>query len=219
LPHVASDASIDDPAKPARDPHDLYKIVSGDGQANYDVRDLLACVVDDGTLQEYKAGYGKTLVCAYAALGGRSVGIVASQRALVKSSRGTQIGGVIYDDSADKAARFVMDCSQTQLPIVFFQDVQGFMVGRDSEQRGIIRSGAKLVNAVSNSRRGRLVRSRELRAVRQGIRSQLHFRLAGRPVCGDGRAAGRRHAGVIGTPQGRKGRCEAGCGRFGISGA
>jgi 3-methylcrotonyl-CoA carboxylase beta subunit len=151
LPHVASDASIDDPAKPARDPHDLYKIVSGDGQANYDVRDLLACVVDDGTLQEYKAGYGKTLVCAYAALGGRSVGIVASQRALVKSSRGTQIGGVIYDDSADKAARFVMDCSQTQLPIVFFQDVQGFMVGRDSEQRGIIRSGAKLVNAVSNA--------------------------------------------------------------------
>jgi acetyl-CoA carboxylase carboxyltransferase component len=151
LPQVVSDVSIEDQTRPARDPHDLYNIVSGDGQADYDVRDLLACVVDDGTLQEYKAGYGKTLVCAYAALGSRAVGIVASQRALVKSSRGIQIGGVVYDDSADKAARFVMDCSQTQLPIVFFQDVQGFMVGRGSEQRGIIRSGAKLVNAVSNA--------------------------------------------------------------------
>jgi len=151
LPQLQSDASTDDPTKPARDPHDVYAIVSDDVHADYDVHDLLACVVDDGTLQEYKSGYGKTLVCAYASLGGRPVGLVASQRALVKSSHGVQIGGVIYDDSADKAARFVMDCSQTQLPILFFQDVQGFMVGRDSEQRGIIRSGAKLVNAVSNA--------------------------------------------------------------------
>ena len=109
-------------------------------------------VIDAGSMLEYKAEYGKTLVCAYAAVGGRKVGIVANQRHPTKSSRGElQIGGVIYDESADKAARFVMDCNQTGLPILFFQDVLGFMVGKDSEQHGIIRSGAKLVNAVSNS--------------------------------------------------------------------
>ncbi len=109
-------------------------------------------MIDAGSMLEYKADYGKTLVCAYAAIGGRKVGIVANQRHPVKSGRGeVQIGGVIYDDSADKAARFVMDCSQTGLPLIFFQDVQGFMVGKDAEQHGIIRSGAKLVNAVSNA--------------------------------------------------------------------
>jgi acetyl-CoA carboxylase carboxyltransferase component len=135
-----------------RSADDLFNLVSCDGRQPYDMRDVLACIVDAGSVLEYKAEYGKTLVCAYAAIDGRKVGVVANQRHPVKSARGElQIGGVIYDDSADKAARFVMDCNQTGLPIVFFQDVQGFMVGKDAEQHGIIRSGAKLVNAVSNS--------------------------------------------------------------------
>jgi acetyl-CoA carboxylase carboxyltransferase component len=135
-----------------RGANDLYDLVSADGRKPYDVRDVLACIIDAGSMLEYKAEYGKTLVCAYASIGGRKVGIVSNQRHPTKSARGElQIGGVIYDDSADKAARFVMDCNQTGLPIVFFQDVQGFMVGKDAEQHGIIRSGAKLVNAVSNS--------------------------------------------------------------------
>lgn len=131
---------------------DLYQLVSADGRRPYDARDVLACIIDAGSLLEYKAEFGKTLVCAYAAVGGRKVGIVANQRHPTKSARGElQIGGVIYDESADKAARFIMDCNQTGLPLVFLQDVQGFMVGKDAEQHGIIRSGAKLVNAVSNS--------------------------------------------------------------------
>jgi acetyl-CoA carboxylase carboxyltransferase component len=134
------------------DPDRLYELVSIDGRKEYDVRDVLNCIVDAGSLNEYKAEFGKTLVCAYAKIAGRAVGIVANQKIRTKSPKGElQIGGVIYHDSADKAARFVMDCNQTQIPIVFFQDVTGFMVGRDSEQAGIIRSGAKLVNAVSNS--------------------------------------------------------------------
>ena len=103
-------------------------------------------------MDEYKADYGKTIVTAYARINGRPVGIVANQRLQVRTKKeGIQMGGVIYSDSADKAARFIMDCNQTHLPIIFFQDVTGFMVGRDAEQSGIIRSGAKLVNAVSNS--------------------------------------------------------------------
>jgi acetyl-CoA carboxylase carboxyltransferase component len=103
-------------------------------------------------MDEYKADYGKTIVTAYGRINGRPVGIVANQRLQVRTKKeGIQMGGVIYSDSADKAARFIMDCNQTSLPIVFFQDVTGFMVGRDAEQSGIIRSGAKLVNAVSNS--------------------------------------------------------------------
>jgi acetyl-CoA carboxylase carboxyltransferase component len=139
-------------AAPDRAVDDVYDLVSADGHGEYDVREVLACIVDGGSLQEYKAEYGKTLVCAYAAIGGQMVGVVASQRRRGKAGNGElQIGGVIYHDSADKTARFIMDCNQTRLPIVFFQDVSGFMVGRDSEQHGIIRSGAKLVNAVSNS--------------------------------------------------------------------
>ncbi|HEX5242245.1 MAG TPA: carboxyl transferase domain-containing protein, partial [Tepidisphaeraceae bacterium] len=123
-----------------------------DGRTPYDMRDVLACIIDVSSIAEYKAEYGKSLICAYAAVGGQKVGIVANQRHPIKSAQGQlQIGGVIYDDSADKAARFVMDCNQTGLPILFFQDVLGFMVGREAEQHGIIRSGAKLVNAVSNS--------------------------------------------------------------------
>ena len=137
---------------PAKDPDAVYDLISLDGQKQYDARDLLASIIDADSLDEYKADYGKTLVTAYARIGGHSVGIVANQRHQVRTKKaGIQMGGVIYSDSADKAARFVMDCNQTGLPIIFFQDVTGFMVGRDAEQSGIIRSGAKLVNAVSNS--------------------------------------------------------------------
>jgi acetyl-CoA carboxylase carboxyltransferase component len=118
---------------------------------DYDAHTLLSPILDPNSLQEYKADYGQTLLCAYAAIAGHKVGVVASQRLRCKSATGElQIGGVLYADSADKAARFIMDCDQTRLPLIFFQDVQGFMVGRDAEHSGIIRSGAKLVNAVSN---------------------------------------------------------------------
>ncbi|MEN3371276.1 MAG: 3-methylcrotonyl-CoA carboxylase beta subunit [Verrucomicrobiota bacterium] len=137
---------------PAKKPEAVYDLMSLDGNKPYDARDLLASVIDADSLDEYKADYGKTLVTAYARIAGRPVGIVASQRLQVRTKKeGIQMGGVIYADSADKAARFIMDCNQTGLPIIFFQDVTGFMVGRDAEQSGIIRSGAKLVNAVSNS--------------------------------------------------------------------
>ena len=139
-------------AKPAKNPDAVYDLISFDGQKQYDVRQLLASVVDANSLDEYKAGYGKTIVTAYARIDRRPVGIVANQRLQVRTKKeGIQMGGVIYSDSADKAARFVMDCNKTSLPIIFFQDVTGFMVGRDAEESGIIRSGAKLVNAVSNS--------------------------------------------------------------------
>jgi len=149
----ATDRKTDSkPAKPAKDPNTLYDLVSLDGQKNYDVRDLVASIIDAKSLDEYKADYGKTLVTAYARINRQPVGIVASQRLQVRTKKeGIQMGGVIYSDSADKAARFILDCNQTGLPIIFFQDVTGFMVGRDAEQSGIIRSGAKLVNAVSNS--------------------------------------------------------------------
>jgi len=139
--------------KDAAEPGDaVYDLISLDGHKNYDARDLLATIIDADSLDEYKADYGKTLVTAYARIGGRAVGIVASQRLQVRTkTEGIQMGGVIYSDSADKAARFVMDCNQVGLPILFFQDVTGFMVGKAAEQSGIIRSGAKLVNAVSNS--------------------------------------------------------------------
>ena len=139
-------------SKPAKNPDTVYDLISFDGRKNYDARDLLATVVDENSLDEYKADYGKTIVTAYARINGRPVGIVANQRVQVRTKKeGIQMGGVIYSDSADKAARFMMDCNQTNLPIIFFQDVSGFMVGRDAEESGIIRSGAKLVNAVSNS--------------------------------------------------------------------
>jgi acetyl-CoA carboxylase carboxyltransferase component len=139
-------------SKPAKNPDSVYDLISFDGRKNYDAGDLLATVVDENSLDEYKADYGKTIVTAYARINGRPVGIVANQRVQVRTRKeGIQMGGVIYSDSANKAARFVMDCNQTNLPIIFFQDVSGFMVGRDAEESGIIRSGAKLVNAVSNS--------------------------------------------------------------------
>jgi acetyl-CoA carboxylase carboxyltransferase component len=143
---------------PARTPSDLYQITGSGTQAGrssnpeYDVRDVLACLLDAGPFDEYKADYGQTLVCGYGRLGGVAVGVVANPRKRCRPAAGPiQFGGVIYVDSADKAARFIMDCNQTRLPILFLQDVNGFMVGRDSEQAGIIKAGAKLVNVIANS--------------------------------------------------------------------
>ena len=137
---------------PARKPKDLYEIFPVEGSKPYDMVDLLSCIIDEGSLQQYKEDYGKTIVCGYARIDGWAVGIVANQRKIVKSKKGEmQMGGVIYNDSADKAARFIMNCNQKKIPLVFFQDVTGFMVGSRSEHSGIIKDGAKLVNAVANS--------------------------------------------------------------------
>ncbi len=131
----------------------IHEVVPIDPQQRYDVRDLINLIVDPDSFSEYKTEYGQTIVCGYARIGGFQVGIVANQRTSVMTKKeGMQFGGVIYHDSADKEARFIMDCNQTWAPIIFLQDVMGFMVGRDSEQDGIIRAGAKVVNVISNSR-------------------------------------------------------------------
>jgi len=130
----------------------ILGILPADRTKPYDVRELLQCIVDDSVLEEYKEGYGKTIITAYARIDGWAVGIVANQRLISKTRKGEmQIGGVIYSDSADKAARFIMNCNQKKIPLVFFQDVTGFMVGSKSEHGGIIKDGAKMVNAVANS--------------------------------------------------------------------
>lgn len=140
------------PVAPKRKPEELYGIFSEGGLKPYDMRHLIECMVDDSEFTEYKEGYGQTIVCGYARIDGWAVGIVANQRKIVKSKKGEmQIGGVIYSDSADKAARFVMVCNQKKIPLVFLQDVTGFMVGSRSEHGGIIKDGAKLVNAMANS--------------------------------------------------------------------
>jgi 3-methylcrotonyl-CoA carboxylase beta subunit len=147
-----SPGCIEDPGTD-RLPADLYDLVAGGGGSEYDVRDLLGCVVDAQSLQEFRPEYGRTLVTAYARILGKSVGIVANQRKRMKTAEGEiQIGGVMYADASEKAARFVADCDQNRIPLVFFQDVQGFMVGKQSEQGGIIRSGAQLVRAMSIAR-------------------------------------------------------------------
>jgi 3-methylcrotonyl-CoA carboxylase beta subunit len=118
----------------------------------YKTRDIIKRLVDNSEFEEYKAGYGKTIITAYARIDGWAVGIVANNRELIKSKKGEmQFGGVIYSDSADKAARFVANCNQKKIPLVFLQDVTGFMVGSRSEHGGIIKDGAKMVNAVANS--------------------------------------------------------------------
>src|SRR5262249_52397148 len=134
---------------PARPGEDLTTIVRPDPSAQYDVRDMLAALLDGGGFDEYRAEYGRTLVCGFGRMGGPGLGAAASQRLRFKPEGGgpLQFGGVIYGDSADKAARFVLDCDQARLPILFIQDVNGFDVGRDAERSGIIRRGAKLVNA------------------------------------------------------------------------
>jgi 3-methylcrotonyl-CoA carboxylase beta subunit len=138
---------------PARLIDTLDTVVSSDPSVQYDVRDLLAAVLDGGRLEEYRPEYGRTIVCGFGSLQAISLGIVATQRLRFRPEGGGpfQFGGVIYADSADKAARFVLDCNQSRLPILFIQDVNGFDVGRDAERTGIIRRGAKLVSAVSNS--------------------------------------------------------------------
>ncbi len=138
-------------AQPTQRPvTDLYKIVPGDGRGEYEMRDLLACVLDGDSFQEFKSDYGRTVVTGYGRLEGHPVGIVANQRRRCQSAIGEiQIGGVLYGDAAEKAARFVLDCDQNRIPLVFIQDVQGFMVGKAAEQSGIIRSGAQLVRAMS----------------------------------------------------------------------
>ena len=137
---------------PRRSVQEIYRLMPLDSSLEYDVREILDCILDKDTLTEYKAEYGKTIVCGYARLAGWSVGVVANQKRKVRDpGKAFEVGGVIYTQSADKAARFVMDCNQNHLPLLFFQDVSGFMVGREAETSGIIKSGAKLVNVVANS--------------------------------------------------------------------
>ncbi len=143
---------VDFTARPGREPAELPALLPQQPRQEYDIRDLLPCLLDAGPFDEYKTEYGQTVVCGYGRLGGVPVGVVANQRKRCKPASGPlQYGGVLYVDSADKAARFIMDCNQTRIPLLFLQDVNGFMVGRESEQEGIIRAGAKLVNVISNS--------------------------------------------------------------------
>ena len=136
---------------PAKNPEELYGLFPHDGKP-YDMVDLIERIVDDSAIQQFKEEYGKTIVCGYGRIDGWAVGIVANQRTIVKTKKGEmQMGGVIYNDSADKAARFILNCNQKKIPLVFLQDVTGFMVGSRSEHAGIIKDGAKLVNAVANS--------------------------------------------------------------------
>ena len=138
--------------KPKFSMEKFYGTFPSSRSANYDVKEILNFFIDNGDFTEYKASYGKTLVCGYARIDGWSVGIVANQRKVVKNSKSEmQFGGVIYSDSANKASRFIMNCNQKKIPLVFFQDVSGFMVGSRSEHGGIIKDGAKMVNAMANS--------------------------------------------------------------------
>jgi len=140
------------PAKPKEDPQDIYGILPAKRSDQYDMTEIIKRLVDDSEFEEYKKGYGQTLITAYARIDGWAVGIVANQRKIVKTKNGEmQFGGVIYSDSADKATRFIANCNQKKIPLVFLQDVTGFMVGSKSEHGGIIKDGAKMVNAVSNS--------------------------------------------------------------------
>jgi acetyl-CoA carboxylase carboxyltransferase component len=139
-------------AAPKLDQKEILGIIPDSREKPYDMREVIKRLVDNSEFDEYKEGYGQTILCGYARIDGWAVGIVANQRSIVKSKKGEiQMGGVIYNDSADKAARFIMNCNQKKIPLVFLQDVTGFMVGSRSEHAGIIKDGAKLVNAMSNS--------------------------------------------------------------------
>lgn len=140
------------PIKPKENPEDIYGILPRSRAEQYDMMEIIKRLVDDSEFEEYKAGYGQTILTGYARIDGWAVGIVANQRKVVKTKKGEmQFGGVIYSDSADKATRFIANCNQKKIPLVFLQDVTGFMVGSKSEHGGIIKDGAKMVNAVSNS--------------------------------------------------------------------
>jgi 3-methylcrotonyl-CoA carboxylase beta subunit len=140
------------PKEPKEKPGEIYGLFPADRSKPYDTMDIIKRLVDNSEFEEYKALHGKTLICGYGRIDGWAVGIVANQRKVVKTKKGEmQMGGVIYSDSADKAARFIMNCNQRKVPLVFLQDVSGFMVGSKAEQGGIIKDGAKMVNAVANS--------------------------------------------------------------------
>ena len=140
------------PALPRKDPQELYGIFPHDRVKPYDILEVIERLVDESTFDEYKALYGKTLICGTARIDGWAVGIIANQRKVVKTKKGEmQMGGVIYSDAADKAARFIMNCNQRKIPLLFLQDVSGFMVGSKAEHGGIIKDGAKMVNAMANS--------------------------------------------------------------------
>ena len=145
------------PAEPLYPAEELYGIFSGDPAKQYDMREIIARLVDGSAFEEYRAEYGETLLCGYARIGGWAVGIVANQKKHVQThaphsdQKRIEFGGVIYTESAEKAARFILDCNQNRIPLMFLHDVNGFMVGKDAEWSGIIRAGAKMVNAVANS--------------------------------------------------------------------
>jgi acetyl-CoA carboxylase carboxyltransferase component len=137
---------------PKMDPKDIYGVLPANRTKPYNTLDIIKCLVDESKFSPYKADYGKSLICGTARIDGWSVGIVANQRLVVKSKKGEmRMGGVIYSDSASKAARFIMNCNQRKIPLVFLQDVSGFMVGSRAEHGGIIKDGAKMVNAMANS--------------------------------------------------------------------
>lgn len=140
------------PQLPKEKPEEIYGLMPADRVKPYDMLEIIKRLVDNSAFEEYKSLYGKTLLCGFARIDGWAVGIVANQRKVVKTKKGEmQMGGVIYSDSADKAARFIMNCNQRKVPLVFLQDVSGFMVGSKAEQGGIIKDGAKMVNAMANS--------------------------------------------------------------------
>jgi 3-methylcrotonyl-CoA carboxylase beta subunit len=144
------------PVEPAMAAEEIYGIYDSSPARPYDMKEILARVLDGSRFDEYKAEYGKTIICGYGRIGGFAVGIVANQKIHAQQTdhegrKRTEFGGVIYTESAEKAARFIMDCNQNLIPLVFFHDVNGFMVGRDAEWSGIIKAGAKMVNVVSNS--------------------------------------------------------------------
>jgi 3-methylcrotonyl-CoA carboxylase beta subunit len=146
------------PLKPPSYPaEEIYGIFSSDPARQYDIREIIARIVDGSSFEEYRAEYGQTVLCGYARIGGWAVGIVANQKMHVPTidpgtgQRRMEFGGVIYTESAEKAARFILDCNQNLVPLVFLHDVNGFMVGKEAEWSGIIRAGAKMVNAVANS--------------------------------------------------------------------
>jgi acetyl-CoA carboxylase carboxyltransferase component len=142
---------------PAFSADDIYGIVAGDSSKQYDMREVIARIVDAAEFEEYRAERGQTLLCGYARIGGWAVGIVANQKKSVNitlpgtDEKRIEFGGVVYTESADKAARFILDCNQNLVPLIFLHDVNGFMVGKEAEWSGIIRAGAKMVNAVANS--------------------------------------------------------------------
>jgi len=145
------------PAEPLYASEEIYGIFSGEASKQYDMREILARLVDGSAFEEYRAEYGETLLCGYARIGGWAVGILANQKKHVQThaphsdQKRIEFGGVIYTESAEKAARFILDCNQNRIPLIFLHDVNGFMVGKDAEWSGIIRAGAKMVNAVANS--------------------------------------------------------------------